>query len=41
MRTEEVRAMANQFGVLKSFNLVAEPNKPGKNKGFAFFEYYD
>jgi RNA recognition motif-containing protein len=27
--------------MLKNFNLVNDPQNPGKNKGYAFFEYYD
>ena len=41
MKDEEVRRMCESFGILKSFNLVKDPQNAELNKGFAFFEYMD
>ena len=39
MSSEEVRKLCAGFGMLRSFNLMGDPNNKNLNKGFAFFEY--
>ena len=41
MPEEEVRAMCESFGKLKSFNLIKDTTQVGINRGYAFFEYVD
>lgn len=41
MTSQEVRGIVSEFGMLKSFNLVPDPQNKGQNKGFAFVEFYE
>jgi splicing factor U2AF subunit len=38
-KEKEVREILESFGMLKTFNLVRDPNDENLNRGFAFFEY--
>lgn len=38
-KEKEVKEILESFGMLKTFNLVRDPNDENLNRGFAFFEY--
>ena len=41
MSQQEVKALLEKFGQLKTYNLVRDQTDPSKNRGFCFFEYID
>ena len=41
MEEAKIRGICEAFGMLRTFNLIKDPEAPSKHKGFAFLEYVD